>query len=299
MKPNFFIVGGPKCGTTALSTYLGEHPHIYMSSPKEPDFFCTDFPDKSHARNLQEYISLFDKAKPTHVAVGEASVWYLYSKNAAAEIQQFCPNARIIIMLRNPVEIVYSLHSQLLWTLDEDIQEFKNAWLLQEARKAGKHIPAHCVEPAFLQYRKVAMLGEQTQRYFDHFDSKQIHIIFFDDFKKSPSSCYLNVLKFLSLPNDNRLHFPVINDNKGHRNLIFARFTQRPPAIMLRAMQVFKKISGIEKIGLLERIRTLNNQKYTRKPLEAEFCKTLSKQFTNDIQLLENITGRDLATWKM
>ena len=229
MPPNFFIVGAPKSGTTALSTYLGEHPNVFMATPKEPDYFCKDFPAKSHASNLDEYLWIFRDARHYHMAIGEASVWYLYSKRAAVELKRFCPKARIIIMLRHPVDIAYSLHSQLLWTLDENEKDFKKAWGLQTERSRGGNIPKHCVEASFLQYKDVVRLGQQVQRYYDHFEARQIHLIFFDDFKTAPVNCYQEVLDFLSIPDDNRTHFPVINANKGHRIHWVARFTQRPP----------------------------------------------------------------------
>src|SRR5882672_1680365 len=112
-KPDCFIVGAPRCGTTAMYTYLGQHPEIFMSARKEPHFFGTDLSSPALVRDEQQYLSLFAKAQNEKRA-GEASVFYLYSQRAAREIHAFCPSARIIIMLRNPVEMMYSLHSRHL-----------------------------------------------------------------------------------------------------------------------------------------------------------------------------------------
>src|SRR5438093_1590857 len=109
--PTFFIVGAPRCGTTALYTYLRQHPDLFLPENKEPHFFGSDLYHPGFVRNLDEYLSLFLEAGNKKRA-GEASVWYLYSRNAAAEIMAFCPSARIIAMLRNPVDMMYSNYCQ-------------------------------------------------------------------------------------------------------------------------------------------------------------------------------------------
>jgi hypothetical protein len=103
-KPDFFIVGAPKCGTTSLSEYLKQHPEIFMSEPKEPHFFGTDLESYwggrfERYRDVHKYLSLFANVQD-EIRVGEASPWYLYSKRAAEEIKQFNPASRIIILLR-------------------------------------------------------------------------------------------------------------------------------------------------------------------------------------------------------
>ena len=87
-RPDFFILGAPKCGTTALSEYLRRHPRVFVSRPKEPHYFCADF-DYYYApgqRTEEHYLRLFAEADEGHLAVGEASVWYLYSEDAARNI---------------------------------------------------------------------------------------------------------------------------------------------------------------------------------------------------------------------
>lgn len=138
-KPDFFIVGAAKCGTTAMYEYLKEHPEIFMpEDAKEPNYFGSDMNYKSSRLTEEQYLSLFSDAK-NEKRIGEASVWYLYSKLAASEIKEFCPSARIIIMLRNPVDMLYSLHSELFYGADEDIEDFKTALNAEEVRKKERH----------------------------------------------------------------------------------------------------------------------------------------------------------------
>ena len=107
--PNFFIIGAPKSGTTALGVYLGEHPDIFMCDPKEPQYFTFDLPGHRGVRTWEEYQALFpDQDRNVH-AVGEASVWYLYSKVAVQEIATYRPDARLIVLLRRPDEMFLKL----------------------------------------------------------------------------------------------------------------------------------------------------------------------------------------------
>ena len=88
-KPNFFVVGAPKCGTTSMCNYLGEHKEIFIPERKELYYFCTDFrTHKYRVANEQEYLSYFTKAGNLK-CIGEGSVWYLYSKEAAQNIKIF------------------------------------------------------------------------------------------------------------------------------------------------------------------------------------------------------------------
>jgi len=132
-KPDFFIVGAPKCGTTSMYHYLRQHDQIFMPDEKEPHYFGEDLkkrPDK-FIDNEDEYLNLFKDAKPDQ-KLGEASTFYLYSKSASREIKEYNPDAKIIIMLRNPIDFLNSLHSQLLFSGNEDEPDFEIAMELEE-----------------------------------------------------------------------------------------------------------------------------------------------------------------------
>src|SRR5258707_13684160 len=116
-KPNFFLIGAPKCGTTALWSYLRTHPRIFLSPMKESHYFSDDLSAKYRTcfdenTYLERY---FSDAGSQHTIVGEASVWYLYSKTAIENIKAFNADAKSAIMLRKPADMLYALHSQLLY----------------------------------------------------------------------------------------------------------------------------------------------------------------------------------------
>lgn len=216
MKPNFFIVGAPRCGTTALSDYLRSHPNIYISQPKEPHYFAEDLiKNRRFAKKLEEYLSLFKFADSSHMAIGEASVFYLYSSIALQRIREFNPNAKIVVMIRNPIDLVYSLHSQLLYIESEDRVNFEDAWDLQDVRKLGQEIPPLCRGEKLLQYSEIGKLGAQIEKLFEIFPRCQILVINFERFSSFTKDVYEQVLTFLGVPSDGKEYFPRINSNKS------------------------------------------------------------------------------------
>ena len=108
-KPDLFLVGAPRCGTTALYTYLKQHPEIFLSRIKEPQFFAGFLGEQRRIQNWPDYLSCFAGANGEK-RIGEASVAYLAATNSARDIEAFSPEARIIIMLRNPLDVMHSLY---------------------------------------------------------------------------------------------------------------------------------------------------------------------------------------------
>src|SRR5262245_23487023 len=163
-KPDFFIVGAPKCGTTAMNDYLQVHPEIFIPAKKEIHFFGADLQFLKGGRvTEQEYLTYFFPAQGEK-RVGEASVWYLYSQHAAAEIQAFSPTARIIIMLRNPVDMMYSLHSQRLYNDNENLVNFAEALAAEGDRQQGKRLYPKASDVMGSLYRTAATYTPQVQR---------------------------------------------------------------------------------------------------------------------------------------
>lgn len=294
-QPNFFIVGAPKCGTTALSDYLSEHPNVYISSPKEPRFFAEDF-QLPHLKTWDQYLSLFKDAEGKQ-AIGEASVHYLCSATAIKNIYQYKADAKIIAMLRNPVDVVYSYHSQLLFNQDENEPDFEKAWRLQESREKGQNLPPLAENPKALQYRMIGQLGSQIENLFLFFKPEQVKIILFDDFKNSTPSIYEEVLSFLNVPSDHRSNFPRVNANKKYKSAWLARLTDRTPSALLKAATQFKKIIGVKSFGISKAVRQMNNQEYQRLTLDPNFRLELIDEFKAEVQKLEKILNKDLSQW--
>ena len=183
IKPNFFIVGAAKCGTTALYVYLRDHPRVFLSPVKEPRYFAEDMPNlMNRVAARDDYLRLFKGANDRHIAVGEASPQYLYSAVAPAKIRAFNPDARIIAMLRNPVDMAWAAHAECLYWFVEEEPDFEKAWRLQGERRAGRCVPPLCKQVTMLLGAEVAMLGAQVERLLAVFPRDQVKFVLFEDF---------------------------------------------------------------------------------------------------------------------
>lgn len=296
-RPNFFIVGAPKSGTTALAQYLQQHPNIFFCPQKEPNYFCQDFPGIRLVTTEEEYLRLFRDATAEHRAVGEGSIRYMYSDVAIESLRAFAPDAKLIILLRNPVDMIHSFHSQALYALYESEKDFEKAWALQAARADGLSIPRACPAPAFLQYRKVGMLGQQVERVLKTFPREQVRIHIMDDFARDTRSVYEDILSFLDVPSDNRTDFPRVNENKRLKSRLIATVTERPPKAWANALRAMLRAFGLHGLGLLEPVRRWNARQEDRQPMTAEMRAMLADEFRPDIKRLENLLDRDLEPW--
>ncbi len=294
-KPNFFIVGAPKCGTTAMYDYLKTHPEIFMSNYKEPHFFARDFQGSrlERFRREQDYLALFTGAHGEK-RLGEASTWYLYSRCAAREIKEFNADARIMIMLRSPIDMMYSLHHQLLYTLNEDLKSFEEALAVEEKRKQGLGIPAKLhIMPAALFYRETARFAEQVQRYFEVFGRERVHVIIFDDLKANTQKVYQQALEFLEVNDDFTPDMRIVNANKYLRNEAMQDFLITPPRWL---MTIGKKILPLAR-PVYWKLRQANTRYEARSPLDSHIRLQLQQEFKPEIEQLSKLLGRDLTYW--
>jgi hypothetical protein len=297
-KPDLFIVGAPKCGTTALYEYLRPHPNIYMSPLKEPHFFATDLGTYPQIKTLADYTGLFDESSAEHLRVGEASVYYLRSATAIANIREFNPGAKLIAMYRNPVDMVHALHSQLLYWSEEIVSDFEAAWRLQGQRANGVNVPATCREPFLLQYGEVGRFGTQTERLLSIFPASQVKLILYDDFAESPAQIYGEVMSFLEIPHDGRTEFPRINDNKRAGVTWLRNFIRKPPPPVRSVYRALKQTVGQESLpAIKQKVVDLNTVKERRAPLSPEFRAELVETFRDEVSRLGRILDRDLSHW--
>lgn len=295
--PNFFIVGAPKCGTTALSEYLRGHPAVFLSRPKEPHFFATDLPGTRYVTTLDDYLRLFAGRKATHKAVGEASVWYLYSAQAIRRIHDFNPDARLIVMLRNPLDMIPSLHGHMLFAFNEDRADLAEAWRLQEQRSRGEALPAKCFEPKLLQYAAIGCLGAQVARLLSVFPREQVHVVLFDDWITNPGRAYRAVLDFLGLADDGRSRFPPVNVRKQHRFPLLGSLLLRPPAPARAVWRKLRALTGPSISLPVEALIRMNAKASPTIPLHGDIIQLMNTHFKQDIVGLEGIVGRNLTQW--
>jgi hypothetical protein len=306
--PNLFIVGAPKCGTTALNTYLGHHPEIFMSASTESNHFATDLiPPDDPFSSEEKYRALFDEVDNQKI-VGEKSVYYLLSKNAAGNIYSFNPEAKIIIMLRNPVDMLQSYHAQQVYNGDENILDFETALASEGKRKSGEmkiRKGLRIVQKLF--YSHVVAFTEQVQRYLTRFPREQLHIILYDDFKNDTSGVYGATLRFLEVDPAYRPEFTVVNPRKmlvphrgrgqkGWRGSLL-RVIEHPisPVRYMINMTPQSVRDSLKKI--LFEVKPADRPSHQYPPMNPETRRQLQRQYRPEIEKLSILLGRDLHFW--
>jgi hypothetical protein len=288
-RPNLFIIGAPKCGTTSIASWLSDHPQIYMSPDKEPRFFNTDL-NYVKTTNEQDYLRLFEGAESHHSVIGEASVWYLFSETAVPNIEREMPGARYIVMLRNPVDMSYSLHGQLIFMGEEHIGAFDEAWRLSKRRRNGQCVSSLCQEPRLLDYASVCSLGSQMDRLFGIVPRDRVLALVLDDVRSDPRKEYLRVLRFLHVKQDGREQFHVENAAKVRRSQVLL-------ALARMAADGKHRLGLHRGLGVLNALDKSNRRVRPRPEMSENIRSELQAYFKPEVEILSSLLNRDLTSW--
>ena len=293
-RPNLFIVGAPKSGTTALYSYLQRHPQIVMSKVKEPQFFASDVcGDQRCIRTMSEYLDCFDSPDKDVVVVGEASTCYLGSKQAPLEIHEFCPEARVIVMLRNPIDVMYAEHSERVFGGTEHITDFEVALDSPEPRRwRSGPFKGHLVRN--LRYRELTTFSEQVQRYFGVFGEENVHVIIYDDFAHNPDVAYRSVVSFLGVDPHRDVDFDVVNANRRARSSAVRDLLRHPPEPAKQLARAL--LSQRMRRTLGDYFRWLNIKQAARPPLDKHFQERIAMEYAPEVSQLSSLLDRDLLS---
>lgn len=299
-KPNLFIVGAPKCGTSALAEYLKQHPQVFICEPKEPFFWSSDYPGlqaRHGMDSLERYLSLFENATASQTMIGEGSTNYLRSEVAIREIMEFNPDAKFIVMLRNPVEVVHAFHSEVSFSYIENEPDFEKAWRLQESRANGKNLPPNCEAPQFLQYSQVASYASQIESFFDLVPEDQRQVIIFDDFKADNAGVFKQTQEFLGLELFHKEEFERVNAAHGHRSKLVAKLVLDPPNWLRPVVEQARKYARQQQGGWIDQVKHWFRKPQKRTPLSNELRTELADHFRQDVERLSQTLDRDLTHW--
>ena len=292
-RPDFFIVGAFKSGSTALYEGLRRHPQIFMPFHKEPLFFGDDLTRRYGRMSLDDYLRLFRGAKPGQRA-GEASTWYLYSTSAAREIREFSPDARIVVVLRNPVDVMYAQHNQLIFNVIEDIADFAEALAAEPDRRAGRRLPPGPINVENLFYRHSVRFADQLERYYEAFGRERVHVMLYDDLRRDGALEVRHCLEFLGVDPSLAAAPPTANENRRVRSPLVQRliFTPRlllPLAPFLRRFPLVRSVRT--------RMLEMNSEARPRAPMDPALRRQLLDEFRPDIERLGRLLERDLSAW--
>jgi len=277
--PNFFIVGAPKCGTTAIATYLKGHPDIFFHPDnKEPHHYNTDMPGFRWFSEREAYLELFAGAEAKAARVrGDASVQYLYSTEAANNIAKDRPDARVLICLRAPVPFIRSYHNQMLVNLDEDLTDLTAAWGASgEARTVSR-------EARLLDYKAVGLFAEQIARYRAGFPDSRIRIVKLEEFAADPASHYSAILAWLGLSDDGREEFERVHGAVNLRSRRLAGFLKNPPPLVRSIAGAVKRTLGVKSLGVAKLATRANKiEGYRATAIDEDLANAISKHYSND-----------------
>ena len=302
MLPNFLIIGAMKAGTTSLCQYLNQHPQVYMSPIKEPNFFALegsslDFSgaegkekiqrwlEREFVTNIEEYRALFRRVS-SEKAVGEASPMYLYNPVAPSRIKHYIPEAKVIAILRNPVERAYSAFVYMRRDGREPLSVFSEALQAEENRIANNW-------EWIWHYKNVGFYYSQLKRYFDMFDQDQIKVYLYEDLKADPLHVVEDIFRYLGVddsfnPDTSSKH--NISGVPRNRALSWLLFERNPVKASLRLLLP----EGMRRHVSV----SLKSRSLLKAPsLTPEVRRELIEVYQDDILKLEGLIGRDLSEW--
>lgn len=288
MLPNFMIVGAPKAGTTSLCYYLAQHPEVFMSDPKEVNFFSCEemneqglYYDDLKVKDLEKYKNLFTNLKGKK-AIGEASVSYLFYPKTPKKIKEIIPDVKIIILLREPVSRAYS-HYLMDYRLGYVNFSFDDVVF---KRKEDKNIDLF-----YQQYISLGLYGEQVKRYIDIFGKDRVKIYLQDDLKNNPSNIILDIYDFLGVDSN---YQPEVSKRYNVFSMPRNKIVCKIYKSSLRPL-----ISSVLPQRMKEKIIDILFIKKQRPQMSDETRRYLHGIYRDDIANLEKLIGIDLNSWKL
>jgi hypothetical protein len=301
--PDFFIVGHPKCGTTALYEMLRRQSGIYMPSVKEPQFFASEMRVGARRQGLpetlEEYLALFGDARADQL-LGEASPSYLRSHTAAAQIAEIQPAARIVAILREPASFLRSVHLQFVQAVIETEYDLGKALALEDDRRQGRALPRHGVGAEALLYSDHVRYVEQLRRYQDAFSAENVLVLIYDDFRADNDGTVRKVLQFLGVQDISPIEEIEANPTVGARSqsiheLVHAVAVGRGPASrgLKRAIKTLLPRGPRRRLlGALRR-----NVVYGEPPpVDEALMRELRRRFKGEVLALSEYLQRDLVS---
>jgi hypothetical protein len=300
---DFAIVGQPKSGTTALAWFLGQHPQICMSSPKEPVYFAKDLIQESDAfyglpkyfefRTEEDYAAAFAHCRPGQLR-GDASTPYLLSRVAASNIRAANPEAKIIIMLRDPVSFMHSLHMEYVNETIEDEPDFARALEKEPLRKAGDCIPGRVRCPSYLFYRERARYSSQLERYLALFPRPNVLVLTMEEYREDNERHYRSALDLLGVDLEYVPSFGVVHASRAPRSRRLNQVLNTPALKRVLA----KALGPRRYTALRDGVARLVLKEGPRPELPPALERELRDEFRAEVGRVSELVGRDLrAVW--
>jgi hypothetical protein len=318
--PNFLIIGAMKSGTTSLHNYLNQHPDVFMSPRKEPHFFAFEnYPLQKYRESMElslrqsreilgqdrltyelpvtlldDYVKLFKKAA-SETAIGESSTTYLYLSRSIERIKYYIPQAKLIGILRNPVDRAYSNFIFFRRNNREPIPDFDTALQAEDRRIREGWASGYF-------YRRRGFYFEQLKPYYQQFSRSQIRVYLFDDLCSDPMGVLRDIFRFLGV---DETFVPDTTKKYNPSNGVVLQPKWRPINHLFNRPNSFKSLAKrilpdmlFHSIKLILTKRQIAGATLLQfPPLSIETRKQLQNDYKNDIIKLQDLIGRDLSHW--
>lgn len=269
------MIGPPRSGTSSMRKWITRHPDVAGGRLKEPMFHSADLPSPTHITDRDDYLNVWAGSQSAAMRL-DASIWNLYSKVAASSIAQMSPDARMIVHLRDPVELLASLHNHHFFLGLEPVLDFETAVFSRRPPDPGEFRRS-------IDYLEVVRLAGQLHRYYEHFSKDNVTFVDFGTIERDPEEAYLKLLDDLGLKR-------VLLSEYAHMN--FGR-RQRVPGVNQR----FKGRKSLVGRGVGKVVRRLNTT-VGRPPVDPGVRRRILEAISPDIDDLAELIGRDLSEWK-
>lgn len=293
--PNLFIAGAPKCGTFSMYEYLRQHPQVFFPDRKEPNFFNRDMPEVSKISEA-EYLDLYAAAPAEARWLGDATPLYMMSEVAARNIAAMSPDARIVIMLRRPADLLLSVFQHNQASGVETLPTFEEALAAEADRRAGRNLPKGVTHTHRFLYRDFAQFSSQIERFLAQFGRDRVHFILYDDFRKDTPGEFARSLDFLGLEKGHPIRFEIHNAARKSRSPFLKKLLKYPPPAVSAAARLLLPAS------LRRRIFQSASNALTTKADKTLMLQTtenqLVEEFRGEVERLEKLIGRDLSGWQ-
>jgi hypothetical protein len=310
--PNFFIVGAPKAGTTSLYYYLGQHPDVYVSPVKEPNYFAEeirlgnigaqwqDWAQRENASlqryllgpmrekkfggivsNWTDYLKLFQNVDGEK-AIGEASVCYLWSRTAARNIASATPNAKIIMVLRNPIDRAFSQYKQAVAN-----GLIRNSFREQVRKSLNNKSDQFELLNPFLDF---GLYYEHVKRYTERFPAENLRIYLYEEYKQAPAETLTDIFRFLTVD-------PQFSPDATEKHLQTSLPRSTWVSFMLKKYGVWSRVKNAIPGNLIPVVRKLAFKRRQTPKLDSVDRVQLSNYYREDVSRLSDLIKRDLRAW--
>lgn len=299
MIPDVFLIGAPKAGTTSLADWLGQHPDVYFSAPKEPFYWASDYPGMRARYGFDSrasYETLFSSPEARRAALrAEGSTTYLHSQRAVPDILAAVDRPRFIVALRRPVDLLVSYHRTQLVALNEDEADFAAAWR-RSVRGVGPQIRP--LDPKLVDYPMIGRLGAAVELLLGLVPRESVHFVLFDDLAADPVATWARLIGFLGLSEQPSPTFGARNaSTKTYRSALLRKVTHRPPRPLAEPMRRLRQWSRTTSNPLAEKVKATMWRAERRPEVDPADRAEVADFLAADTRRLGELVGRDLSHW--